>query len=316
MKQNEAAVLIQNCAILASLLEVSAYPKPGNVHRTADFPDTTFEHFISGGVAIGESMRNLAVNGYMAARGILDYADIGLGAFIQKAVRDSASWQGGGNINLGIVLLTAPLSAAAGAALSENERIDPQNLRSCLQKVLENSRPEDVISVYSAIGESMSPENLGSVDELDILDEESKVRIRNENMNLVEVFRCGAERDLICKEYSSGYQIIFEKGYPYLLRKLKTESTNTSIVDTFLYLLSLNPDSLIIRKSGIDKAREISRKAGKILESGGNGIDEGKKLNHQLDAELQREKGALNPGTTADLISATIFLALLTGWRP
>jgi len=316
MNRDDAAIIIQNCAILATLLEVSAYPKPGNVHRTRDFPGTRFEHFLSGGVAIGESMRILASNGYLAAEGALDWAQIGLGAHIQNAVSDSSNWQNGGNVNLGIVLLIAPLSAASGAVLNQKERIEPQILRNYLKKVLEESTPEDVISVYKTIGESMSPENLGSTDELDILDKNSQTRIRREKMNLIEVFRFGADKDLICKEYSSGYKTIFETGYPYLMRKLETETTNTAIVDTFLHLLSLNPDSLIIRKTGIDKARKVSIKASQILEAGGIGSEEGNKLVNALDMELQQEKGALNPGTTADLIAATIFLALLTGWRP
>ena len=31
---------------LAMLLELSAYPKPGNVHRTRNFNDLRFEHFL------------------------------------------------------------------------------------------------------------------------------------------------------------------------------------------------------------------------------------------------------------------------------
>ena len=44
--QREAWVnKIQCCAQLAAALEVSGWPKPGNVHRTADFTDTRFEHY-------------------------------------------------------------------------------------------------------------------------------------------------------------------------------------------------------------------------------------------------------------------------------
>ena len=316
MKREDASIFVQNCAILASLLEVSAYPKPGNVHRTSNFSNTSFEHFLSGGVAIGESMKTLAIRGYLAEEGRLNWSEISLGEYIQKAVRDSHEWQKGGNVNLGIVLLIAPISAAAGATLSKKDSIELKTLRRYIQRVLEESTPEDVISVYKTIGESMSQKNLGSTKELDILDEDSQSRIRKEGMNLIEVFRFSADRDMICSEYSSGYKTIFEVGYPYLKRKLETETTNIAIVDTFLYLLSRNPDSLIIRKSGIVKAREVSSKAGQVLETGGLSTIEGNIRVHDLDRMLQQEKGALNPGTTADLVAATIFLALLTGWRP
>jgi triphosphoribosyl-dephospho-CoA synthetase len=36
----------------------------------------------------------------------------------------------------------------------------------------------------------------------------------------------------------------------------------------------------------------------------------------ELDGELQEAGGVLNPGTTADLTAASIFVALLEGWRP
>ena len=40
------------CATLACFLELSA-PKPGNVHRGADFEDTTFNDFAASAVALG-----------------------------------------------------------------------------------------------------------------------------------------------------------------------------------------------------------------------------------------------------------------------
>jgi len=42
---------IARCAQLAMLLEVSASPKPGNVDREHNYPDTCFEHFVASSVA-------------------------------------------------------------------------------------------------------------------------------------------------------------------------------------------------------------------------------------------------------------------------
>ena len=53
----EKAEHIAGCLELAILLEVSGYPKPGNVHRTADFPETTFEQYLASAVAIAPSFR-------------------------------------------------------------------------------------------------------------------------------------------------------------------------------------------------------------------------------------------------------------------
>ena len=40
------ADFIAGSAELAMLLEVSATPKPGNIDRTHDFEDMTYEHFL------------------------------------------------------------------------------------------------------------------------------------------------------------------------------------------------------------------------------------------------------------------------------
>ncbi|MDP6641398.1 MAG: triphosphoribosyl-dephospho-CoA synthase, partial [Nitrososphaerales archaeon] len=54
---------VMNAAQLAASLEVSATPKPGNVHRNADYPSTRFEHFLSGAVALGPAISSAASQG-------------------------------------------------------------------------------------------------------------------------------------------------------------------------------------------------------------------------------------------------------------
>ncbi|MBE0634226.1 triphosphoribosyl-dephospho-CoA synthase, partial [Candidatus Bathyarchaeota archaeon] len=44
--------------------------------------------------------------------------------------------------------------------------------------------------------------------------------------------------------------------------------------------------------------------------------EEGNKMLWSLDAELKKENGLLNPGTSADLTAASLFVLLLDGWRP
>jgi triphosphoribosyl-dephospho-CoA synthase len=83
-----------------------------------------------------------------------------------------------------------------------------------------------------------------------------------------------------------------------------------------MHILSQYPDSLIKRKSGAAQAAEVSKQAKKILEAGGASTVKGNKLLWALDEELHAAKGDLNPGTTADLTAAAIFVSLLEGWRP
>lgn len=307
---------VSRCASLAALLEVSAYPKPGNVHRTRDFPDTKYEHFLAGSVVLGGAMGKLASKGYETERGERSWDDLGLGEGILEAVTDSLSWQNGGNVNLGVVLLFAPLAAATGSALMRHGEVTVQGLREKLELVTRSTSPEDAVRVYEAIKASMTPKVLGEVEELDVYDESASYEIVERGMNLIDVFKLCSERDLICREWTSGFKVTFEEGYPYLMDALTSGDVNSAIVDSFLLILSKNPDSLIARKSGYAKAAAVSARAKSILELGGSDSEAGREALGLLDEELAQVGGSLNPGTTADLTASSLFVALLEGWRP
>jgi triphosphoribosyl-dephospho-CoA synthase len=317
MRRVEAGSYVARCAALAGLLEVSAYPKPGNVHRTRDFGDTRFEHFLAGSVAIAPSIHTIAARGFDASAGLIDWGGIELGGQILKAVRDSQQWQRGGNVNLGIILLLTPLAAAGGAALQDHESVEPEQLRGYLPKVIDSTSADDSIDLYRAIGMSMTPRTLGKSDELDVLDSSSLEEIRAEGLNLRDVFRKCSHRDSICGEWVSNFEATFEVGFPSLKRRVdELEDVNSAVLDTFLEILSAQPDSLIIRKRGMGDAMNVSQRAKEVLDSGGATSSQGIKELKLLDSELQRAGGDLNPGTTADLTASSIFVLLLEGWRP
>jgi len=316
MDRTDAGEYVRRCATLAALLEVSAYPKPGNVHRTRDLPDTRYEHFLAAGVAIGKSMGRLAVRGYEAEGGLRRWSEIGLGGLILEAVTDSLAWQGGGNVNLGVVLLFAPMAAAAGSILMRRKTVDVSDLRGKLELVTRSTTPEDAALVYEAIRAAMTPRVLGEVNELDVYDPESTSELVERGLTLIDVFGLCSRRDHICREWTTGFSVTFEEGYPYLKAALGSVDGNTAIVDTFLHILSGNPDTLIARKSGKALAEEVSGRAGRILEEGGSGSEVGGEMIRSLDDELAEAGGALNPGTTADLTASSLFVALLEGWRP
>ena len=81
---------------LALLLEVSAYPKPGNVHRTRDFENTRFEHFLASAVALGPHFRLAALRGSKIADGSILSGELMIGER-QAAVKLHGvflSWRG------------------------------------------------------------------------------------------------------------------------------------------------------------------------------------------------------------------------------
>jgi triphosphoribosyl-dephospho-CoA synthetase len=100
------------------------------------------------------------------------------------------------------------------------------------------------------------------------------------------------------------------------MSQLKSKSLNTSVVHTFLKILSERPDTFIARKVGKGKTKEISEEAKEVLNRGGLDTAEGKKSLAKFDRKLRRKGNSCNPGTTADLTAATLALAIIGGYRP
>jgi triphosphoribosyl-dephospho-CoA synthase len=126
-----------------------------------------------------------------------------------------------------------------------------------------------------------------------------------------------ADYDDVAKEWVTNYSVTFELGYPFFRKVLEqTGDLNVATVHVFLRILSENPDTLIARKVGLEKAREVTLKAREALAEGGLMTEKGKKLVNELDQKLRTPDHRFNPGTTADLTASTLMVALLDGLRP
>ncbi len=280
---------VAQAAQVACLLEVSA-PKPGNVNRHADFGDMRFEDFLLSAAAIGPALE-------MAAT-------VPVGQAILRAVRDTRALVGT-NTNLGTVLLLAPL-ARAYHRLRERESGKGHvgcRLRRELRLVLESLTVEDARWVYMAIREAQ-PGGMGQVEREDVSQEPT--------LPLQQVMALAQERDTIAREYCTAYAVTFEIGLPALTASRRAGADlPAAVVQTFLTLLARVPDTLIRRKRGTEVARWVSEQARQVLDLGGAMTEAGRAAMCRLDVELRDARHTLNPGTTADLTAATIFLALL-----
>jgi len=306
---------VSGCLQLAILLEVSAYPKPGNVHRTADFDGTRYEHFLASTVAVAPHFRRAAEQGVLVYAQKTSLSRVGVGEMIKNGVKDVASWQRGGNTLLGSIILLTPLAVSSGITLAQG-KFSIAELRRNLKSVVESTTPEDAVNLYNAINIA-KPGGLGKAPMFDVTDATSRRRILDEHIGLYDVFKISTPWDSISSEWVNNYYITFDIGYPFLVQQLKQRSeTNTATVHTFLKILSEVPDTLIARKAGLDKAEEVSAQARRVLEAGGLTNLKGKRNLQQLDRRLRDPAHRLNPGTTADLTSAALALATLNGYRP
>ncbi|HVH67374.1 MAG TPA: triphosphoribosyl-dephospho-CoA synthase [Gemmatimonadales bacterium] len=270
---------------LACLLEARA-PKPGNVTPVAAFRDATYEDFLASAVAIGPAL---------AAAG-----DRPLGVTIRAAVEATASWAPS-NTNLGLVLLLAPLARAA-------LRPGDGPLRARLHATLAETTVADARETYLAI-ERAAPGGLSRSPEQDVADEPT--------VTLRDAMALAAERDAIAREYVTDFRITFETGAPALRQALAARlSWSDAVVESYLTLLAAWPDTLIARKLGQVLGVYVQRRARAVLEAGGVRTGAGRQAIAALDRELRDEGNTKNPGTTADLTGAAIYVVLLEGgWR-
>jgi triphosphoribosyl-dephospho-CoA synthase len=133
-------------------------------------------------------------------------------------------------------------------------------------------------------------------------------------VTLREAMAAAAHRDTIAAEYATGYEVTFELGLPSLVSALDDGlAPRAATVELYLGLLAAVPDTLVARKRGRAAAERVSAGAASVLAAGGVRGDAGQAALRAFDASLRRDGNALNPGTTADVVTAVLFVAVLEG---
>ncbi len=253
--------------------------KPGNVHRHADFDDVGYVDFLMSAAALQEAMTCAPL--------------LGVGRTVRDAVRDTRRVVRS-NTNLGMILLLAPLAAAADA--------ECLSLRDAVGELLTRLDVEDARFVYEAI-RLANPSVLGKVSDQDVAAEPT--------LPLREVMALAADRDLVARQYANGFREVFDDGIPALTRGLEvTGCLEGAIIFCHLSLMARHPDSLIARKRGPAEAEEASRRARAVLDSGWPREPAALQLVQEFDGWLRAVGRGRNPGTTADLVTAVLFVAL------
>ena len=249
--------------------------KPGNVHRFASGHRMTVEDFY-------ESAR-------VTARVIAD-PSLSTGQRIFEAV--SATRQAvGTNTNLGIILLCVPLACAA--------EMETANLRKAVAQVLAALDMDDTRAIYQAILLA-SPGGLGSADEHDVREEP--------RAGIVEVMAAAANRDMIARQYASGFLDIFETGLPAM--KAARDAGQVDMwptIHTYLSFLAAFEDSHILRKHGQAAAEHVRGEAAALLGRFADDADVEQRLEMLLSFDRTLKAKGFNPGTSADMTVATCF---------
>lgn len=220
-------------AQLAMMLEVCAYPKPGNVDRCHDYPETRLEHFLASTIL---------------ARPALEEAALGsgrIGEIIKHAVAQT-NIHTGGNTHFGAFILLIPL-------------VYGKDIPGAL-KAIEKTDVSDAVAFYQAFG--MTRVCMKKTDELDVNDPAAISQLRERNMTLLDVMQHSAENDMVAREWILGFALT-RKGADLLLH---FGPGRNSIVRMFLTLLASEPDTFIIKKHGRDVAETTMKKAREVLD--------------------------------------------------
>jgi triphosphoribosyl-dephospho-CoA synthase len=257
---------------MAMVLEVTAYPKPGNVDRCHDYEGTRLEHFLASAVF---------------ARPALERAASGegsLGEVFREAVRATTGHRGG-NTHFGAFILLIPLLRGDDI---------PGAVR-----VVQASTVEDALEFYRAFSETkvrMLPD-----DPLDVRNPRALGTIRERGLTLLGIMDHSKEHDMISREWVNRFTRT--RRAADLLHA--SGCGRDGIVAAFLRLLSDETDTFIVKEHGPLVAGEVRRRAGEVL-AGREGLA-------AFDAECIAR--GINPGSTADLIIAGIYIALGEGWE-
>jgi triphosphoribosyl-dephospho-CoA synthase len=85
------------------------------------------------------------------------------------------------------------------------------------------------------------------------------------------------------------------------------------VIRCHLELMARHPDTLIARKRGFAEARESADRAAAVLAAGWPESEQSMRLFSEFDAWLRAVGHQRNPGATADLVAASLFVALREG---
>ena len=295
------------CAVLAMLFELSSSPKPGNVDRCHDFSDIRFHHFLTSAVSAYPVFRK-------AASG-----EGSPGSLILEGVAAWGDWNLRSNTHFGSLVLLIPLVLAAGRMAGheqgqetkqdESQENGPDDgvdngLEEELARVLRSTTVQDAIDFYRAF--DLAGARVVQVDDFSLKDPDWERKLIEGNQSLLELMRLSLGHDIVAREWATDFERSFQLA-GRLREMVSIYGLNDGVVRTFLEALAEVPDSLISAKFGRERAVEVSRMAIDAL------LDSTLNKAREMDCELNNRD--MNPGSTADLIAASLFISLLRRLR-
>ncbi len=295
---------VARCLTTGLIFEAAAHPKPGLVDRVNPLKELDIFRFSASATSLYPHFAKAAAFG---RRGRLRGC---LGPLVFEAVREMLRVQKGGNTHLGAILLAMPLAAAAG---SLEGRVGTNALRRAAVSTVKSMGPSDTLHIFRAI-DHVRPGGLGRVPFLDVTSPETYVYLRRRGVGLLEALEPYRGRDVVADELLEGFPLTFDVALKTLSRwREETGSFEKACVNALLSVMACRPDTHIVRRRGVVVARIAQSMAEAALGLGGAYTSEGLKAVLELDRYLRRIDA--RPGSSADILAASIGVSLLLGCR-
>ena len=293
-------------AVLALLLEVAGTPKPGNVDRARDLEELRFESFLGGAVGAREGLARAARGG-------------SVGVAFERAVAGMAD-RAGTNTQFGCLLLLVPLLKATVAGDCSRAGVD---------RVTRETTVDDAVTFYTAFEhvDVAVGDPPPDADGLDVRrGGDAEPALREQGLTLRDVMALGAGSDRTVRDEPTTPESArvpdrnaqeWTEGFPRTFRAadriLDDEGPVTDrAARAFITLLAEEPDTLVARAHGPSVAHETSGRARALIDGDGPLAE---RVDLAAAASLADEFVAegVNPGTTADLTCAALYVALRRG---
>jgi triphosphoribosyl-dephospho-CoA synthase len=256
--------------------------KPGNVHIFAAGHRMQVKDFERSADAAAPHVANTRLK---------------VGARIRRAI-DATIDAVGCNTNLGIVLLCTPLAAASSKS--------GLPLRVALAGVLDGLDRRDAADAFVAILRA-NPAGLGNAKAADVHGPAE--------ITLKEAMALAARRDRIARAYVTQYADVFDFALPRLAKaRARSGRPEEAITTLHMSLLAAFPDSHVARKHGLAAARWLQAAAKDKMPLATPPIAPGTR-DRLLEFDATLKAKGLNPGTTADLVVATLFVETINSLR-
>jgi triphosphoribosyl-dephospho-CoA synthase len=252
----------------ASVLEASV-PKPGNASPSQDVEGVRYTDVVLSALVMEPKYREACLRGARRSPTLMDLLHEGVKGTERFSI-------------LGTALLLLPL------AYSSPGSEDVRDLTMRAGQLVRTLSQEDWKWFRKVLLE-ISPSYLGKEDRMDY---------REENLRMGEVLQWSTNVDEVSREMVRGYPLSME--VYRILKRGECGSFVKDVQSAFIYLLSVEPDGLIVRKRGGRVALQVSKMASKLSKC---------PKDEELEAfnSYLKERG-LNPGSTADLIASGIAL--------